>query len=549
MSENNKKNGFLMQAGILAAASIICRIIGLLYRSPLTAIIGEEGNGYYSFAINIYTIVLLISSYSIPSAISKVIAQKLAIKEYRNAQRLFHCAIIYVIVVGGVGSLVAFFGAPLFVMGNSIPVLRVFAPTIFVYGLLGVLRGYFQAHKTMLQTSISQILEQILNAVVSMGAAYLLIQMVIDKDESTRAMYGAMGSALGTGAGVLIALIFMWAIYMMNRKTIRRRVEHDKTPIEDSYGEVFKTIMLVVTPFILSTFIYNIPTSLNQTLYMKVMVTGKGMGEVAISGIYGAFSLMVGISNIPIALSSAMSSAIVPTVATTYAQGKVKQTKNKIAAAIKVTMLISIPAAVGIGALAWGVVYVLYPSYGDMAEAPKMLMGLAITIIFYALSTLTNAVLQGIGKVNTPVIHAAVSLVIQTAIVFPLLKFTDFGINALVIAMVAYSFMMCILNAAAIKKALNYKQEMDKTFIRPLFCAAIMGAVAWGIYEGISYLFKLWLEGVYLINLISLIFAVGIAIILYFILIIKLKAVNEEELKGLPKGAAILRMAKKMRLL
>ena len=113
MSEKNhasqksgKRDGFIMQAGILAAASVICRIIGLLYKSPLTGIIGDEGNGYYNTAYNIYTIILLVSSYSIPSAIAKVLAQRLALKEYRNAQRIFKCALVYVMVVGGVESLV-----------------------------------------------------------------------------------------------------------------------------------------------------------------------------------------------------------------------------------------------------------------------------------------------------------------------------------------------------------------------------------------------------------------------------------------------------------
>ena len=169
-----KNDGFIMQAGILAMAGIICRIIGILYRSPLAAVIGDEGNGYYGSAFNIYTIILLISSYSIPSAISKVIAGKLALKEYRNAQRIFHCAFIYVIVVGGAASLFAFIAAGipgLLVEENAADVLRIFAPTIFFSGLLGVLRGYFQAHKTMVQTSISQILEQIINAVISILAA------------------------------------------------------------------------------------------------------------------------------------------------------------------------------------------------------------------------------------------------------------------------------------------------------------------------------------------------------------------------------------------
>ena len=207
--KNSSKNNFIMQAGILAAAGIISRIIGLLYRGPLQSVIGNLGLGYYQSAYNYYTIILLISSYSIPSAISKAIAQKLGEKEYRNAHRLFHGAMIYVLVVGGIASLFLFFGAGLFVSGAAVTVLRTFAPTIFVYGILGVLRGYFQAHKSMAQTSVSQILEQIANAVVSVGAAYLLIQMFIGTMEVPadqagqvmRATYGAVGSALGTGVG------------------------------------------------------------------------------------------------------------------------------------------------------------------------------------------------------------------------------------------------------------------------------------------------------------------------------------------------------------
>lgn len=552
MSDKKRKDGFILQAGILAAASIICRIIGLLYKGPLTAVIGDEGNGYYGTAYTIYTIILLVSSYSIPSAIAKVLAQRLALKEYRNAQRIFKCALVYVMVVGGVASLVLFIWAPSFVMGNSVPVLRVFAPTIFFYGLLGVLRGYFQAHRTMLQTSVSQILEQILNAAVSIGMAYSLMQVAVSAggDSSTQAMYGAIGSALGTGSGVVIALLFMAAIYMMNRKTIKRRIAHDRSSEEESYKDIFKMMMAVVTPFILSTCIYNLVTSLNQTIYLKMMVNIKQMDVIAATTSYGVLSQKaVTISNIPIALASAMSSAIVPTIASAYAQGAVKQTRKKVASAIKVTMLISVPAAMGICVLSKPVMMALFPQAEYLDMASKLLMGLAVTVVFYGLSTLTNAVLQGIGKVNTPVINAVVSLVIQTAILVPLLYYTDMGIYAVMIVTVVYSLLMCILNNIFMRKYLDYRQELDKTFARPLFASVIMGAVAYGVYEGGAYLLKSVMQSIYLVNLIALAFAVGIGGLMYFVLVIKLKAVKESDLKSLPKGTLFIKTARKMRLL
>lgn len=549
---NNKKDGFIMQAGILAAASIICRMIGLLYRGPLTGIIGDEGNGYYSTAYNIYTIVLLVSSYSIPSAIAKVLAQRLALKEYRNAQRIFKCALVYVMVVGGAASLILFIGAPYFVMGNSIPVLRVFAPTIFFYGLLGVLRGYFQAHRTMMQTSVSQILEQILNAAVSLGAAYVLMQTAVSAggDGSTQAMYGAVGSAVGTGAGVVIALLFMAVIYMMNRKMIKRRAAYDRTETQESYWDIFKLMMAVVTPFILSTCIYNLTTSLNQTIYLKMMVKYKEIDVIAATTELGIFSSKaVTISNIPIALASAMSAAIVPTIASTYAQGSVKQTKKKVAYAIKVTMLISIPAAVGIGVLARPVMMVLFPQLESLELASRLLMGLSATVVLYGLSTLTNAALQGIGKVNTPVINATIAIVIQTAVLFSILYYTDWGVYGVMTATVLYSFFMCVLNNIFMKKYLGYKQEIDKTFARPVFSAVLMGAAAYGIYEGMSYVLALFMESAYFMNLIAFATAALIGAMLYFVLVIKLKAVKESDLRGLPKGKMIIKAARKMKLL
>ncbi len=548
----NKKDGFIMQAGILAAASIICRMIGLLYRGPLTGIIGDEGNGYYSTAYNIYTIVLLVSSYSIPSAIAKVLAQRLALKEYRNAQRIFKCSLVYVMVVGGAASLILFIGAPSFVMGNSIPVLRVFAPTIFFYGLLGVLRGYFQAHRTMMQTSVSQILEQILNAAVSLGAAYALMQTAAAAggDGSTQAMYGAVGSAIGTGSGVIAALLFMAVIYLLNHKMIKKRADYDRTETQESYWDIFKLMMAVVTPFILSTCIYNLTTALNQTIYLRMMVKYKEMDVIAATTELGIFSTKaVTISNIPIALASAMSSAIVPTIASTYAQGSVKQTKKKIAYAIKVTMLISIPAAVGIGVLARPVMMVLFPQLESLELASRLLAGLAATVVLYGLSTLTNAALQGIGKVNTPVINAVIAIAVQTAVLVSILYYTDWGVYGVMAATVLYSLLMCILNNIFMRKYLGYKQEIDKTFARPVFCAVIMGAAAYGIYEGMSYVMALFMESAYFMNLIAFGIAALIGAMLYFVLAVKLKAVKETDLKGLPKGQMIVKAAKKMKLL
>ena len=542
MGKKKNSNNFVMQAGFLAAAGIICRIIGILYRSPLAAVIGDEGNGYYSSAYEIYTIILLVSSYSIPSAISKVIAQRLALKEYRNAQKIFRCAIGYVVVVGGLASLFTFFGAGLLVGGNSIPVLRIFAPTIFFSGLLGVLRGYFQAHGTMVPTSFSQIVEQILNAVVSILAAFLLIKAVSDSDTTTQAVYGASGSAIGTGSGVIIALLFMLGVFLLNKEYINRKVKRDNSSQILSTGEVYKIIITMVTPVILSTFIYNFNTSLNLTIYTRIMEHVKGFTEAEAYTQYGLFSGKAKqISNIPIAIASAMSSAMIPGISGSFAQGDIAGTNRRIGTAIKTTMFLSIPSAVGLTVLAKPVTLLLYPQKASVDTVSYLLAAMSISIIFYALSTISNAVLQGIGKVNLPVVNAAVALVIQTVVLVPLLLTTDLGLYTLVIATVLYSFLMCILNGISVKKELKYKQEIIKTFLLPGWAAILMGAAAFGVYHGLYLLIHM--------NVVCLAAAILVAVPIYFVLTIKMGAVGRKDLLALPKGTLFVRVAEKCRLI
>lgn len=549
-SNSSKKDSFILQAGILAAAGFISRIIGLLYVSPVTRIIGSVGLGYYQSAYNYYAIVLMISSYSIPSAISKVIAQKLSLREYRNAHRIFICAMYYVLGVGLIASLLLFFGAGHLVTESAVPVLRVLAPTIFVYGILGVLRGYFQAHKSMVQTSFSQILEQIVNAAVSIGAAYGFIVLFmgtyerseVAAEQTSRAVYGAMGSALGTGAGVLAALLFMAGVYALNRPMIQRRIRRDRTQHVDSYREISVMILQVVLPFILSTAIYNLSSSLNNKLYTDIMIKLRQVGETQVVGDYGVFNgEAMKISNIPIAFASAMASAIIPTVSQLVARRELAEAREKTGRAVKTIMLISIPSAVGLFALAKPITWLLFPDESTIDLATKILMALAISVVFYALSTLSNSILQGIGRVNTPIINAAIALLLQTVVMVPLLIFTDLGIYAVVIATIVYSGLMCILNQLSMHKALGYRQEIVSTFVIPLLASVFMGAAAWVVYESL-----LMLTGSVVVSVIP---AILMAVAVYFVLLILFKGVTEEELRAMPKGYLLVRAAKKCRLM
>ncbi len=239
-----KKGSVVRQAAFLMAAQLICSVVGLLYRSPLHLIMGDVGDGYYTFAYEWYTIILLISSYSIPSAISKVMSERLAVGRYRSAQRVFYISLGYVTAVGGIGALVAFFAGPVFLASqpDAVLALRVLAPTILFSGYLGCLRGYFQARNDMFPTGVSRVVEQIINAVMSVAAAWFLVRPYVSTgDENLIGKFGAAGGTIGTGSGVLAGILFMLFIYMKNAKRIRRDI---KRHFHDGHTDHFRDLYL-----------------------------------------------------------------------------------------------------------------------------------------------------------------------------------------------------------------------------------------------------------------------------------------------------------------
>lgn len=548
MSER-KKNSVLVQGAILAAASILCRVIGLLYRSPLREIIGDEGNGYYSVAYNIYTIILLIASFSIPLAVSKSISARLAKGEYRNAQRIFYGALVYAVVVGSAGFAVCYFGAPYLVTEGAVPALRVLAPTIFFSGILGVLRGYFQGHRTMVPTSISQIIEQFLNAVVSVLAAYLMVRTFTDISTEAlkleRASLGAKGSAIGTGAGVLIGLFFCMVIYAMYRPRVKRQLRRDKTEFVESYGSVFKILLFTITPVIFSTAIYNCTPSINQSIFYWIL-EGKGKSEFDITVMYGIFSTQFNVLvNVPISMASALSSAIVPDISGNYAVGKREALKNSIESATKVTMMVMIPCAVGLAVLADPIIHLIFPTATVLGG--RLLRVGAVTVAFSGLSTLSNGILQGLGKMRLPVRHALAAVILQAVCLVPILYFTNLDAYAMVIALIIFSLTMCVLNALAIQKYAGYKQEYKQTFLKPLIASCFMGVAAWAAYRG-SALMTGHIGG-YFGNAISVCIAIAIAVVVYLIAVVKTNAVTEDEMAAMPKGHLLIKVCRKMRLM
>lgn len=542
MGTSKKSSNFLVQGSILAAASIIGRIIGLLYRIPLTNIIGDEGMGYYTNAFIIYNVALILSSYSLPLAVSKLVAARVEKKEYKNSYRIFLCAMGFAVIVGTIATLAVYFGADFlakFIFSSeptAIP-LKVLAPTILVFAVMGVLRGYFQGKSTMLPTSISQILEQLVNAIVSIIAAYYL--MMAHSASDNIAGYGAAGSTLGTFVGASVAFLFLLFIFTLYKPIIRKQLRKDTSQSRESYQQIFSLLIITIIPVILSQTVYQISSVIDSSLFGHVM-EGKGLTTQARSALWGIYSNKYNtLINIPVSIASAMAVAIIPSIVVSKINGKNLEVNKKIHQAVKLNMIIAIPSAVGMGVLASPILKLLFSD--STAHAANLLRIGSVAIVFFTLSTITNAVLQAINKMRIPVLNSAISLVVHILLVFVLLKYFNLSTYAMVIGNVTFALLVCALNWFAVGRYLNYKQEIFKTFIVPTSCSVFMGVFAYITYNGVYFLIQ--------INSISTLVSILVALIVYFCSLLIFKGVTKEELYDMPLGRTLVRIAAKLHLL
>lgn len=541
-----KKNTTVVrEAAFLMAAQLLCSVIGLVYRSPLHLIIGDAGDGYYQYAYEWYTIILLISSYSIPTAISKVMADRLAVRRYKDAQKVFRASLYYVLMVGGAGAVFAYFGAPLLLKGqpDAVLALRVLAPTIILSGILGCLRGYFQAQNTTFPTGVSRVVEQVVNALVSVGAAYVFTRAYVG-DENLTGRYGAAGGTLGTGMGVVTGIVFMLFVYFVNGKTIRRNCSRDKKSTNETYRQVFRVIFLMVTPIIFATFIYNVSGIINQNIFTYLMLWRKNT-PIEISRQYSLYSYRVRpILNIPIALSSATSTALIPVVASALAAGERKEAANQVNECMKLSTFIAIPAAVGLTVLSYPVIRILYPS-GDIAGAARILSIGSISVIFSSLSTVTNGVLQGLGHPSIPVRNAAIALGVDVVVACLLVGVLNMGVMGILIANVVYALTVMVLNAYGLRRYLDYRHDLKRLVLQPFIAAGIMGVIVGAIYWIPSLVVPAITERYITAALLTAV-DVLIGVLVYVVIYTRSTGMTDDEIRRLPMGTKILVVLRKL---
>lgn len=548
--EKKNSNSFIVQGVILAMASIAVRFIGILYRIPLQNILGDEGMGYYSTAYEIYSILLIVSSYSLPTAISKLVSTRVAKKEFKNAYKVFIGGVVFASIVGAVAAIFTFlasdFLANVFKFPESAMALRALTPTLFIVAIMGVFRGFFQGFGTMIPTAISQIIEKLVQVALSLILCYNIMKNMTAasiKDPSiVPEAYGAYGATLGNAFGAIFALAFLVFVLFAFKGVLSKKIRRTSFKPEEDYGTIFKLLILTIIPVLLSTTVNNI-SSIIDNFIVGNMLNFKGFDKKTIASLWGILSNKYRtFISLPISVASAMAVSTMPSMSAAIAVGNRKASLSKIGMSIRFICVFSIPCAVGIMILANPLLQLLYYDGATHNAVGTYLLWIgAVTIILTSLTSITNAILQGMGHLRLPVIHCAIGLGAHIVAALLLMGVFNLSVYAIVIADIVMAVTTLVLNYYYIYKHYNYRQEIKKTFLIPLAAAAIMGVVTSGSY----HLLALITHSRALLLLIPVI----LAVITYVLCMILFKGITADELEDMPKGAFLLKIFKKLHLM
>ena len=295
MAAKAKKKGgsFVKQAAILAAASLLVRFLGFIYRLPLTNMIGDEGNAIYSGGYYIYTFLLILSSAGLPAAISKLVSERIALKQYRNAHRVFQAALVISTCFGTFFAIVMGLGAhrlaDMIDIADSYYSLLTLCPTLVIVAIMSVFRGYFQGMRTMVPTAISQIVEQVFNAFFSVYLAWVFTSINIPEGMTKNIPLASAGGTMGTGIGALAGLVVVVFAYCLIRPYLLWRAERCKQPYEESKRELMGRVLQTAWPIIAGTAVFSITNLIDMGMVVRILQQ-IGFSEANARALYGQLS-------------------------------------------------------------------------------------------------------------------------------------------------------------------------------------------------------------------------------------------------------------------
>lgn len=541
-----KNRSFVKMAAILAMAGILVRVIGFLYRLPLTNMIGDEGNGIYAAGYNIYNFFLIMSSAGLPVAISRMVAEKLALEEYSNAKRIFKVSLF---MAGGLSLFfcaLMFFGTYGFkiwcernghedyLMYKSVYCLFSLSPTIFIVGLMAVFRGYFQGFQTTVPTSVSQVVEQVFNAVFSVLLAWLWMKFGVE--------YGAAGGTAGTGVGALFGLVCLVVFFFSTRESRRKIYEEDKKKYTlESAGTITKNLVKIAVPIITGTAIFSMTNFVDMAM-VESRLAAAGFDPDTITKLYGQLNgKYVTISTMPVSISTAIATAVIPSIALSLARKEKEVVRTKVDTALRVTMIVSIPAACGLGVLGSPILKMLFPRH---SEGGSLITAGALSVVFLALSQISTGVLQGIGEVKKPAFNALWGALIKIPCNFIFIAIPSINIIGAIISTTVCYALCSFLNFKALVKATKVRPDYKGMLLKPSIAGVVMSGVCFGIYKLSAFLTSSLSDSVS--NALSTVVAILVAVFVYFATMIVIRGFTREDLAMMPMGRRITALVEKI---
>ncbi|HYF81924.1 MAG TPA: polysaccharide biosynthesis protein [Clostridia bacterium] len=532
---SSRKQSFIKGAAILAVAGMISKALGAIYRIPLGRIIGSEGMAYYQTAYDLYILMLTISAYSIPIAISKLVSEKVELGRRDEAHKTFKVALGLIGFLGITLSAVLFFNAESFVTsvknpGAYLAVLCV-APAVFTVSLSGAFRGYFQGMQNMTPSGISQVTEQIARVAFGFVLAIMFLPLGFQA--------AAGGAVFGTTIGGLASFLTLIYIYRMKRSEIKLGISGSGNLKMESAASIAKRILVFAVPITIGGSIMPVMTVLDTFIVMD-RLQSAGFSLEAATSLLGQLKGMAGaFVNVPQVFTIALAASLVPAISESIARSDFAGATRKSELAIRVSLIIGLPAAFGLFILAGPIMKLMYPA--EPASLGMVLQYVSMSVIFLTLVQTMTGILQGMGKERIPVVNLVIGALVKVVISYTLTSVPAINIRGAALGTVCGYAISAILNLSAIMRYQKSSMSLVKIILKPLIATGAMVATAFFTYR---LVFEL-LES----NAMATLISIALAALIYAIVLILIKGIATEELEMAPGGKRLSSVLKKKGLL
>ena len=547
-----KKNSFFGGAAILTAGIIIVKLIGALYKVPLGNILTDAGFADFNTAYDIYSLLIVISTGGLPVALSKMVSEANALGRTNQVNKVFRLATAAFCVLGTLSFLImACLPRQLAdAMNNSRAHWSIIAlaPAVFFICPMSALRGYFQGHSLMTPTAVSQIIEALCKLVIGLLLANAI--MKAGQDESL----AAAGAILGVSVGVLLATVYMYLCYRGRRSS--QKAGRDKPA---GSKEILVTLAKLAIPITVGASIIAATNILDSAILMDRLQTALGMTEDAARTLKGVYNKTMTLYNLPASFMVPLTSSVIPAVSAARAVKNYRQGAQISETTLRTTALLAFPAGIGLFVLGEPIIRLLYPST-DVALAGWLLSVLGLASIAVCFMLVSNSIMQAHKLVTLPMVTTLIGCILKLIVGYILIGKPDINIKGGPISTVVCYGIIAALDLIIIKRALPRSLSYFRVFAKPVAATAAMGATAWAVYGLLSRVlvslspFQASEEGVPVLdalgnatlswkgNALATLAAIGVAVVVYFALVLLTKAISKEDLTLMPKGDKIARL-------